>query len=803
MKKSKSILSILLVCMMLVLTACGGADNPSGSGGANSSSGGDGNSEPGAVNTNAGGAGRYVETDVTPEGEEILDMLQMADGTLVLFTKGLTARYDSTDGGKTFTKSDWPGVTDGSLDGVRSISMTEDGTVYGVKSDGMDGSEELIRITPEGTVETVPNEALDQMKADGKTVFIHALQVLTADKILVGVMDGSGVMMSNPDTEGAEEGAGEPAEGAGEENPEEDAEAGDGDSGGMSFSAGATDNVLGVFDPNTGSKQYDLADTMGFNSAAVYGDNFYLFGYDETISVRSIETGKEVGKIENNQPAAGGEEVMTFSMGLSALSQDGKMYAQDTKGVYRQDMETGAKTRIFEAAAHSFGIASNMAARFYAVPDEAFVMLIGEKDTNKVYRYAYDENAKADPDKVLDIWALEDNGTLRAAISSFLKKNPDATVNLTIGKENQGAQETADILQNLNTQILAGDGPDILLLDGLPAESYAEKGMLMDLRQLMDFSEAYEQLLTPLETEGGLYYFPARFKTALLLTTADQLGAFSDLESMVKAIESGKDKPVVSADSTDPFGSLGKEERPVFEFTDLNELFDSLYHTSAGKILEDGALNKDAAKTFLDAMKRISDKYKLTEAGEEGAGMAVVMSGSSDNEVISGNVISYMSGRALSGSFLLGSLSYLRMFESEGTEYTIMPGLTDGTYIPSTMMGISAGTDKTELAAAFLQHMLTEDVQGVSGGGFPLTQKGFDAQLKDLSEMEINGQPSGSITFDMQSFIAQLKTPVITDQMVLEVVKDAAKAYCDGGIGLDEAVTQIEEATKLYLAEQS
>lgn len=801
MKKSKSILIMLLVCMMVVLTACGGADNPSGSGGANSSSGGDGNSGPDAANTNAGGSGRYVETDVTPEGEEILDMLQMADGTLVLFTEGLTARYDSTDGGKTFTKSDWPGVTDGSLNSVRSISMTDDGTVYGVKSDGMGGSEELIRVTPEGTVETVPNEAADQMKAEGKTVFIHALQVLAADKILVGVMDGGGMMMSGPDAEDAENGTGEPVEGTEEENPEEGDEA---NGGGVSFLADGTDNILGVFDTGTGSKHYDVTDTMGFLSAAVYGENFYLFGYDGTTSIRSIETGKEVSKLEEEAPDPEDGAQFSFSMGLSTLSQDGKMYTQDTKGVYQQDMETGEKTRIFEAAAHSFGIASSMTARFYAVPGDAFVMLIGEKDTNKVYRYAYDENAKADPDKVLDVWALEDNGTLRAAISSFLKKNPDATVNLTIGKENQGAQETADILQNLNTQILAGDGPDILLLDGLPAASYAEKGMLMNLRQLMDFSETYEQLLTPLETNGGLYYFPARFKTALLLTTTDQLGAFSDLESMVKAIESGKDKPAASADSTDPFGSIAKEDRPVFEFTDLEELFNALYHTSAGKILENGALNKEAAKTFLDAMKRISDKYKLTEVSEEGMGMAVAISGSSsDNEIISGNVINYMSGRALSGSFLLGSLSYLSMFESDGTEYTTMPGLTDGTYIPSTMMGISAGTDKTELAAAFLQHMLTEDVQGVSGGGFPMTQKGFDSQLKDLSEMEINGQPSGNITFDMQSFIAQLKTPVITDQVVLDAVKEVASAYCKGEMDLDAAVSKVEEATKLYLAEQS
>lgn len=803
MKKSKSILAMLLACMLLALTACGGADSSSGSGTENSSSGGSQNSGPEAANTNVEGSGRYVETDITPDGETILDMLQLSDGTVVLFTEGLTARYDSKDGGKTFTKSEWPGVTDGSLQHVRSLSVTDDGTVYGVKSDPAGGADTLIRVTPEGVVETVPNEALEAMTAAGKIPSIHTLQALSEDKILLGIMDSGNMVMSGS----AEEG-GEGETGGSEENTEtaeiEDAGESSAGTGGVSFSVGgAGENILGVFNPDTGSKYYDLLDTMGFLSSTVYGGNLYLFGYDSGVSIRSLETGKEVGKLEEEVPETE-ENTFSFSMGRSTLAQDGQVYTQDSKGVYKQGMETGAKTKVFDGAAHSFGFASNMVMRFYTAPEDAFVMLVQESGGTKVYRYAYDANAVADPDKVLDIWALEDSGTLRAAISSFLKNNPDATVNLTIGKDEQGAKETADIIQNLNTKILAGDGPDILLLDGLPAASYAEKGMLLDLKQLMDFSETYEQLLTPLETDGSLYYFPSRFKTALLLTTADQLSSFSDLESMVTAIENGKDKPAMSADTSDPFGAISQEERPVFEFTDFNEVFESLYPASAGKIIESGGLNLEAVTTFLSALKRICDKYKLMDGSEDGAGSVVVMmSGGSDAEAVTGNVISYMSGRALSGSFLMGSLSYLSLFESDGTEYTVMPGLTEGSYLPGTMMGINAGTDQAELAAAFLQHMLTEDVQGVFGGGFPMTQKGFDAQLKELSETEVYGMETGTVSFDMQSFISRLRTPVITDQVVMGAVKEAARAYCEGTIELDAAVSQAEEATRLYLAEQS
>ncbi len=790
MKKSKSILAVLLVCMMVLFTACEGADNTSSGGDGSNPASREVESVPNAANVGAGGEGKYVEADVTPEGEEILDMLQMADGTLVLFTEGLTARYDSKDGGKTFTKTDWPGVTDGSLQNIRSLSMAEDGTLYGVKMDLESGAEDLFRVTAEGVVESVPIEELATMKAEGKMPYIHALQALSADKILLGFMDATGMVRENVSEDASES--------------EENSDSGEEDDRGSTFTVGGG-GILGAFDPNTGTKYYDLLGTMGFLSASVYGENFYLYGYDGAISVRSIETGEEIAKIEEAQQS---EEGTGFSFSMSnnfAFSTDGRLFTQDSTGVYSQDKDTGEKSRLFEGASYSFGRSTNMAMQFYVAPENTFVMLVQENDATKVYRYEYDENAVTDPAKTLEIWSLEDNGTLRTAISDFLSKNSDAAVNLTIGKEEQGAQETADIIRNLNTRILAGDGPDIILLDGLPADSYAEKGMLTDLKQIVDFSDAYEQLLAPLERNGELNYFPARFKTSLLLTKTEQLGLFSDLESMVKAIESGNDKPVISAEGNDPFSSLSEDERPVFEFTDFNEMFDAMYPTSEGKIFENGSLNKGAAKEFLDALKRISDKYKLVDsAGGSGGSSYVVISssGAADNETVSGNVVSYMNGRSVAGSFLLGNLTYLSIFESEDTEYAIMPGLTEGAYIPCTMMGICAGTDKEEIAAAFLQNMLADDVQGTLGGGFPITQKGFDAQKEEISKANSAGVELSDVTFDMQSFISLLKMPVITDQVALDAVKAAAEAYCGGKVVIDETVSMIEEATKLYLAEQ-
>ena len=43
----------------------------------------------------------------------------------------------------------------------------------------------------------------------------------------------------------------------------------------------------------------------------------------------------------------------------------------------------------------------------------------------------------------------------------------------------------SDALKTLNTEIAAGNGPDVILLDGLPVESYIEKGLLEDISDVI------------------------------------------------------------------------------------------------------------------------------------------------------------------------------------------------------------------------------------------------------------------------------------------------------------------------------
>ena len=46
-----------------------------------------------------------------------------------------------------------------------------------------------------------------------------------------------------------------------------------------------------------------------------------------------------------------------------------------------------------------------------------------------------------------------------------------------------------DAVKALNTELLAGNVPDVLVLDGLPADSYIEKGILADISEVVQYGQ--------------------------------------------------------------------------------------------------------------------------------------------------------------------------------------------------------------------------------------------------------------------------------------------------------------------------
>lgn len=74
----------------------------------------------------------------------------------------------------------------------------------------------------------------------------------------------------------------------------------------------------------------------------------------------------------------------------------------------------------------------------------------------------------------------------------------------------------SDALRTLNTEIMAGKGPDIILLDGM-SESYLEQGLLEDISDVIEKYTKNDLLFENIidaytDKDGKVYSIPTRLK---------------------------------------------------------------------------------------------------------------------------------------------------------------------------------------------------------------------------------------------------------------------------------------------------
>ena len=90
---------------------------------------------------------------------------------------------------------------------------------------------------------------------------------------------------------------------------------------------------------------------------------------------------------------------------------------------------------------------------------------------------------------------------LKKAVDRFNGQNQEYLVEI----RSYGDAGSADALYQLNSEILSGDMPDLLATYGMPEESYARKGLLLDLYEWYDKDLFFAGPLRSMETEGRLY----------------------------------------------------------------------------------------------------------------------------------------------------------------------------------------------------------------------------------------------------------------------------------------------------------
>ena len=93
-------------------------------------------------------------------------------------------------------------------------------------------------------------------------------------------------------------------------------------------------------------------------------------------------------------------------------------------------------------------------------------------------RYSYDATLATQPGQELKIYSLDSDDIVKKLVSNFQASHPDVLVTYETGMDGSDAKSESDAINILNTEIMAGDGPDLLFLTAFPGNPMQGKASL-------------------------------------------------------------------------------------------------------------------------------------------------------------------------------------------------------------------------------------------------------------------------------------------------------------------------------------
>lgn len=508
------------------------------------------------------------------------------------------------------------------------------------------------------------------------------------------------------------------------------------------------------------------------------------------------------------------------------IGEEGVIYIAGKKGLHRHVLGGSAVEQVIDGSLCSLSNPAYQIVGMTMLENNEFLTLF---NGGTQVRYVYDPNVPTVPNQILKVYSLTENDTIRQAVSLYQTANPEVFASYETGMTEGDSVTREDALKTLNTKIMAGEGPDVLVLDRMPLASYIEKGLLVDLAPLLDNlsgdEELFGNLVDAMRTDGKVYAMPCEIQVPLILGKPEYVSKAGDLQGVAEMVEAlRKDNP-----GEDIFNIASK--KGVLRFFAMTSV--------PAWTTENGDLDKDAVKEYLTQIKRIYDAQmdglpsKIIEAYNKSNESFIQTYGvNRDNSEYlrtSLNPLRYIYDQlkvvpgALDGAYNYANLISVNKADGyEDTEIVSMGGQADHVFCAGTLLGINASSGSISLAQDFIKICLGKENQSKLFQGLAVNKAGFEESFHayddklgpDNSWGGVCSSDSEGNRYDMdiywpdeaqvgklQKFIEDAGTPYIEDIVLENTVYEEGEAYLNGAQSLDETVNNIEKKISIYMAE--
>lgn len=764
-------LSLLLAgSMLLSATGCGGDESGKAAGEGEENTSLDVKEE----NTQDVAKGRYVETQITmPDGlNTIEEMVRLSDGSVALLNPDKGSLLISKDNGDSWEEKALPALAEQT--GKETIEITS-------RTVAPDGAVFFSYVDWEEAAENGVDEKYIYIDKDGNKSEINLTEpsgdrfylswaAFTGERTIAALMNG-----------------------------------------GYAYTIHLDDGIM-----NKISESQD-----GFDSIFLAGDYLLTKNWIYQISAGSSMEDEELRDFIQKESPLHKDTAFCYN------SEENTVYAASKSGLYSHVMGGSAMEKLLDGGLCSLGDPTKTATGILQNEDGSF--LVGYED-GEMALYTYDAEAPAVPTRQISIFSLEQNMTVSRAISIFRKSHPDIYVKQEIGLSGDYGVTREDAVRNLNTRLLAGEGPDILLLDGMPLDSYIGKNMLLELSEtigeLEQENKYFSNILKSYENDRGLYAVPLRCRVPVIVGETDVIGGVSDMASLAAAVKAAKEK---APDSITALGTYTPEEL-------LKRLYMML---SSSAFIKDGETDAAALHEFFTKAKEIYEEEKknvtqsILQSHENGIQWRTengMMNEEGDFPVDADSVVGLLGTEA---EMVLGTISSV-----ENLEYLVglleherLPNSSyelaskEHIFTPKGICGVNAKSKEPELSLEFFKELLGVETQKADlSDGLPVNEDAFDIFFEnpkpnDESVMGFsssvaseNGETEDSVHFEvswpkedavdaLREKVKQLSVPGLSDEVIKDAILESGKKILSGDLSVDEGCGEIVQKVDLYLAE--
>lgn len=407
---------------------------------------------------------------------------------------------------------------------------------------------------------------------------------------------------------------------------------------------------------------------------------------------------------------------------------------------------------------------------------------------------------------------------LRSQIVKFNKNNSEYRIVVKDYSE-LSSGDGADGLTKLNTEIISGNVPDLMMTNQLPLAQYAAKGLLEDLWSYIDADPEYSRdalMLQPInaaQTDGHLYQMPIDFGVVTAIGLNKVVGGYTSW---------------TLADVNDALSKLPEGATVFNKYYTQAEMLQYCVAMNAANFMnwQDGTCNfdSDEFRALLEFVKPLPADYDWQSDDEDyESDYSRVRNG---KQLLYPTSISDFDNLYYTFAALNNDAAFIGFPREDGS--------SGNCFTSQVSLAITTACKDKSAAWSFIRSTLSDDYQ-TNMWSFPIVKSAFEAQAAKAMEQEYetdadgnqildeNGNPipisTGGMSYGDEPMIelyavTQEQYDAVMDVIntttsyldydtnVLDTISQEAAAYFSGDKTVEEVSKLIQNRVSLYMQEQ-